>query len=80
MSGVSFEEAVLCGCAADGGFFMPENLPTLSREQMRAWSTLTYPQLVEKLLRMYVDQEEMSDQDIKSKHGSNFYPCMVATV
>lgn len=63
--GVSFEDAVLSGFPADGGLFMPENLPTLSREQMKAWSILSYPQLVESLLRLYIDQEEMSDQDIK---------------
>lgn len=68
VSGVSFENAVLSGCPAGGGLFMPENLPTLSREQMKAWSSLSYPQLVETLLRLYVDKEEMSDQDIKGEN------------
>ena len=62
--GVSFEDAVLSGCPPDGGLFMPEELPTLSKAQMRAWSKLSYPQLVREVLRLYVDQEEMSDGDI----------------
>ena len=65
VAGVSFEEAVISGCAGDGGLFMPESFPSLSREQLRAWSKLTYPQLVEAFLRLYVDQEEMSDQEIR---------------
>ena len=69
VSGVSFEDAVLSGCPSDGGLFVPETLPRFSREEMRAWSSLSYPQLVERLLHVYVDEEEMSDQDIKSKGG-----------
>ena len=64
LGGVSFEEAVLSGCASDGGMFMPEIIPTISREQMKTWATLTYPQVVEKVMRMCVDQEELSDQEI----------------
>ena len=65
MSGVSFEQAVLKGCPGDGGLFVPETYPTLSREQLRAWSPLTYPQLVEKVLKLFIDEVEMSDQEIK---------------
>ncbi len=68
VAGISFEEAVLSGCAGDGGLFMPESFPALSRDQLRAWSALTYPQLVERMLRLYVDQDEMSDQDIRGTY------------
>ena len=67
--GVSFEQAVLSGCAGDGGLFMPETFPTVSREGLRAWSTLSYPKLVEKILRLFIDQDEMSDQDIRGTHS-----------
>lgn len=69
VAGVSFEEAVLSGRPKDGGMFMPESFPTISKEQLRAWSTLSYPQLVEKLLRMFVGQEEMSDQDTRGTYS-----------
>lgn len=65
VAGVSFEEAVLSGCASDGGLFMPESLPKLTREELGAWSSLSYPQMVEKLLRIFVDQDEMTDEEIK---------------
>ena len=72
--GVSFEQAVLSGCAGDGGLFMPERFPGVSREELRAWSALSYPQLVEKILRLFVDREEMSDQDIRGTppHSSGY--------
>jgi len=65
VKGVSFEDAVLSGCPADGGMFMPEAIPSLSKEQLKQWSTLNYPRLVEKLLRLFVDQDEMTDEDIR---------------
>lgn len=67
VAGVSFEEAVLSGCAGDGGLFMPERIPSISKEQLKAWSALSYPQLVEKLLRVFVDPVEMSEQELKSE-------------
>ena len=64
---MSFEEAVLCGRASDGGFFVPESFPQISREQLKAWSPLSYPQLVERLLRFYVEPQELSDEEIKGE-------------
>ena len=67
MADVSFEEAVLCGCASDGGLFLPASFPKLSREEMKAWAALSYPQLVGKFLRLFVDPEELSDQEIRGR-------------
>jgi threonine synthase len=67
VAGVSFQEAVLSGRPEDGGMFVPESLPAISREQLKAWSSLSYPQLVEKVLRICVDTEEISDQELKGE-------------
>ncbi len=78
VAGVSFEEAVLCGCASDGGLFMPESLPEVSPEQLKAWASLSYPQLVHQLLRLCVDPQEMSDQELKGRSvnlwSASFFP------
>ena len=63
-AGVSFEEALLSGYPPDGGLYLPENLPHFSRTQLKAWSSLTYPQLVAKLLRIFIDEEEITDDEI----------------
>ena len=38
---VDFETAILDGFAADGGLFVPEELPKISKETLEQWSLLT---------------------------------------
>ena len=42
----SLEECVLGAYAADGGMFLPAELPQLSKEQLQAWSKLDFQALV----------------------------------
>lgn len=66
VKGASFEEVLLSSFAPDGGLYVPESLPRFRPEQMRAWAGLSYPQLVEKVLPLFVSPEELSPQEI---HG-----------
>merc|ERR1712137_55471 len=34
----SFEEAIFLGVAPDGGFFMPEEIPQITKDQLQSWS------------------------------------------
>ena len=61
---MSFEEALLSGYAADGGLFLPEDPPVLTREDWKKLSSLTYPQLVKRLLRMFISPAELPDSDL----------------
>ena len=65
--GVSFEEVVLSSYAQDGGLYVPECLPEIGVEQLRAWTDLTYQQLMETILSLFVSSEELSLQEIQSK-------------
>lgn len=38
---VDFETAILDGFAADGGLYVPEELPKISKETLEQWSLLT---------------------------------------
>jgi len=51
----SFEEVVLTGLAPDGGLFIPETVPQLSREQILSWKNLNYADLAYEIIRLYVD-------------------------
>jgi len=51
----SFEEVVLTGLAADGGLFVPEQLPTFSTEEIASWADLSYEQLALKVIAPFVD-------------------------
>ena len=67
VSGVSFEEALMSGFAADGGLFLPEDLPVLTKQEWRALAPLSYPQLVKKFLRLFISDDELSDNDIEGR-------------
>jgi len=51
----NFEEVVLTGLAPDGGLFIPEQLPQLSREQILSWQGLSYPELAFEIISLFTD-------------------------
>ncbi|KAJ2418717.1 threonine synthase, partial [Coemansia sp. RSA 2524] len=54
VSGQSFESVVLEGLAADGGLFIPEQLPTLPADWQTAWAELSFPELATELIAQFV--------------------------
>ena len=50
----NFEEVVLTGLAPDGGLFIPEVVPQISREQILSWKNLSYADLAYEVIRLYV--------------------------
>ena len=67
VKGVSFQEVVLSSYAPDGGLYVPEYLPKIGAERLRSWAGLTYQQLMEIVLSLFVSPEELSPQDIHSR-------------
>jgi threonine synthase len=61
----SFEEVVLKGLASDGGLFHPHSIPNV-RSQYLQWKDLSFSDLAFQVIRLYVDQSEISDQELKS--------------
>jgi threonine synthase len=51
--GVSFEDALLSAYATDGGLYVPEHLPCFELEQLRAWASLSYPQVCARVLSLF---------------------------
>jgi threonine synthase len=68
----TFEEAICSGYAPDGGLFVPESLPTISKENLQNWSQLSFPTLVERVLRLFVSSEEISDQHLQEICQASF--------
>jgi len=62
---LTFEEVVLAGLASDGGLYVPESLPTFSAQEIAQWSTLSYQELVFKIIHPFVDGE-IDDQDLRA--------------
>ena len=61
---LSFEEVVLTGLASDGGLYVPEKLPSFSKEEIASWAGLSYQELAFKIITPFVDGE-ISDDDLK---------------
>jgi threonine synthase len=61
----NFEEVLLTGLAPDGGLFIPAQVPQVSREQLRAWKDLSYPELAFEIIRLYV-ADCMPEEDLRS--------------
>jgi len=60
------------GYAEDGGLYVPERIPHLTAEQMRAWKKLNYPSLVGQVLRLFVSDSELTDADIAGTTMSRY--------
>ncbi len=62
---LNFEEVMLTGLADDGGLYVPETLPTYSKEEIASWSKLSYPDLAYKIIEPFVADSIPAD-DLKS--------------
>ena len=67
----SFEEVVLTGLAPDGGLFVPESLPTFSREQINAWAGLSYTELAFEVMSPFV-AGAIPDDELKRIIGLSY--------
>ncbi len=50
----SLEEAVHRGLAPDGGLYMPETLPTFSRDELETWKGWSWPEVAEAATRHFL--------------------------
>ncbi len=62
---LSFEEVVLTGLASDGGLYVPESLPSFSKEEIASWGALSYQELAFKVMSPFVDGE-IPEADFKA--------------
>jgi threonine synthase len=64
VSGIGFIDAFLMGLATDGGLLVPEQIPTVSAETLKAWSKLSYQELTLAILDLYTNNE-IPAEDLK---------------
>lgn len=50
-----FTDILLTGLAADGGLYLPQEYPQVSRQQLDSWRGLTYAELATRILALFVD-------------------------
>ena len=52
---IPFKETVLMGLAEDGGLILPEDIPSVSEEELTRWQALNYPELAFEVVRLFAD-------------------------
>lgn len=73
---VSFQDAILTGLPSDGGLYIPQSLPTISKDQLKSWAGLSYTELAEKVLRLFIGEDELSNQEL----SGNIYIFLVLAI
>lgn len=81
---VDFETAVLRGFAEDGGMFVPEYIPKISKEKLKEWKGLSFNDLAFQIVSLYIDESIIPENDLKKiieKSTSTFkHPDIVPVV
>ncbi len=72
ISPVGFDEAILQGFAADGGLFVPENIPEISLDKLRSMSDYSYQELAFEILSLYIDSQSIPGNDLKAIIAKSF--------
>lgn len=61
---LTFEQAVLCGLAPDGGLYVPQDFPSIDRETLESWRSLSYPDLAARVMRKFIATTELSNEEL----------------
>ncbi len=51
---VDFAQAVMMGLADDGGLLIPSQIPSIEKDTLNSWRSLTYPELACEVMRPFV--------------------------
>lgn len=75
VSGLSFEDVLFSGYLADGGMALPEVIPEVPSETLKSWVGLSYKELVQKIVPLYVSQEELPLVVLEGRNFGTFLKC-----
>lgn len=71
--GLSFSEAVMMGLADDGGLLLPEEIPVLSKDELKKLSHLPYPELAFQIISRFATDIPVTDlKDIIDRSYASF--------
>ena len=56
---LDFRTVVMTGLAHDRGLFVPDELPAVSAEELKAWKNLSYKDLAVEVIRKFVQEDQV---------------------
>ncbi len=69
---VNFDEALLQGFARDGGLFVPQTIPILSKDQLKTFSKLGYTELALEICSLFIDPGIIPRADLRHLINKSF--------
>ena len=71
---LTFEQAMLTGLARDGGLYLPETIPVMSPEAIRALGGLSYEEAAFRIMRPFIGETftDTEFQDIIARAYAGF--------
>ena len=76
---LSFSDALLAGLARDGGLYVPESWPQLTRDEIAGFAGLRYAEIAKRVLRPLIDGEipdEPLDRMIEDAYSTFRHPAI----
>ena len=62
---INFSETLLTGLASDGGLYLPEQYPNLSKQDLDDLRDLGYADLAYQIMREYIGDQDIPHADLK---------------
>ena len=69
---VDLETAVLNGKAPDGGLYVPDQLPIVTQSNLKAWKSLSYPELAVEVLGLFIADATVPRDDLRQLVNCSF--------
>lgn len=65
VAGLTFEQSLFSGYAADGGMLLPERIPALAEHDLARWASLSYSDLVCEVASAFISPTEIPVRDLR---------------
>jgi threonine synthase len=62
---LDFRSVVMTGLAHDKGLFVPDSMPTVSKEELEEWRSLSYPDLAVKVISKFVKEDQVPAEKLE---------------
>jgi threonine synthase len=62
---LDFRTVVMTGLAHDRGLFVPDTFPTVVKEELESWRSLSFPDVAVKVLSKYVKEDQVPAEKLE---------------
>jgi threonine synthase len=62
---LDFRTVVMTGLAHDRGLFVPDTFPTVEKEELESWRSLSFPDVAVKVLSKYVKEDQVPAEKLE---------------